>query len=189
MKRPAIKAVEYELGENVLSHEELCARFGRAVMDKVLRVSGIRSRRVAGKSVCASDMAFLAAEKIFESGQAKREDIDLLIMATQSPDYLLPTTACILQDRLGLKKTCAAFDINLGCSQYVYALSCACAYLKSSLAKNALILTGDTPTKTINPMDKSAAAIFGDAASATYLEMDEGPGEISDFVFGTDGSG
>ena len=113
---PQIKAITYALGEENLSHEDLCERFGVDVMEKVRSFSGIENRKIAGKDVCASDLAFIAAEKLFGSKKAKKEDIDLIIVATQSPDYLLPTTACILQDRLNLKKSCASFDINLGCS-------------------------------------------------------------------------
>jgi len=182
-----IKAISYVLPKDSLTHEELCERFGADVMKKIASVTGIKNRRRASTDVCASDMAYEAARLLFEKTKINKNEIDLLIMATQTPDYLMPTTACILQDRLALKKSCAAFDINLGCSQYVYALSCANAYLKSSMAKKVLILTGDTVTRTIHPLDKSSVTIFGDGATATLLELSDSNGLI-DFDFGTDGS-
>ena len=157
-------------------------------MDKIARISGIKNRRVVDDKTCASDLAYAAAEKLFADSQIARDDIDLLIMATQSPDYMMPTTACILQDRLGLKKSCAAFDINLGCSQYVYALAVANAWIVSGMAKNVLVLTGDTPTRSIHSLDRSAVALFGDGACATLVSSADSGGMLA-FDFGTDGKG
>jgi len=182
-----IKAISYVLPKDSLTHDELCERFGKEVMEKIASVTGIKNRRRASADMCASDMAFEAACLLFEKTKINKDEIDLLIMATQTPDYLMPTTACILQDRLSLKKSCAAFDINLGCSQFVYSLSCANAYLKSKMAKKVLLLTGDTVTRTIHPLDKSSVTIFGDGACATLLELCDSGG-ICDFDFGTDGA-
>jgi 3-oxoacyl-[acyl-carrier-protein] synthase-3 len=134
-------------------------------------------------------MAFNAANRLLERHGIDRESIDLLIFATQTPDYWLPTTACILQDRLKLKKGCAAFDINLGCSQYVYALSIAHSMLVSGCASRALVLTGDTMTRTIHPRDRALVPLMGDAGSATLIgEVEDGEGFLG-FELGTDGSG
>jgi 3-oxoacyl-[acyl-carrier-protein] synthase-3 len=184
-----VVAVEYALGSQTLTYEELEQRFGVDVMKKVYSGSGIRNRRVAAPDVCGSDLAFEAANRLFSNHPVDRASIDLLIHCTQSPDYFLPTTACILQDRLGLKKECAAFDINLGCSQYVYALSVAHSMIAAGLATRALVLTGDTMSHTIHPRDRSLAPLLGDAGSATLVDQaGEGQGFLA-FEFGTDGSG
>ncbi len=186
--KPAITALAYALPENRLTHSELCERFGKLQMGKVAESSGIFERRIADAKTCASDLAFEAAELLFKNSKKDRAKVDLLIFATQTPDYLLPTTACILQKRLGLSKNIAAFDINLGCTQFTYALAQAHALIKSGLAKKALVLSADTITKTINPKDRSAASIFGDAAVAALVE-NSASGGFQDFVFGTDGGG
>lgn len=181
-----IKALAYELAPGRLGHDELCARFGRAVMDKIAAASGIYTRRVALNGECASDFAVAAANKILDG--ELRKSIDLLIFATQTPDYLMPTTACVIQQRLGLSKDIAAFDINLGCTQFVYALAAAKSFIDARMARRALVLCGDTPTRLINKMDRSAASIFSDAGSACILE--ESPkNRLVDFVFGSDGAG
>lgn len=185
----AITAIEYELGSEALTYEDLETRFGAEVMKKVLSGTGIRDRRVAPRGICGSDLAFQAASRLIEKNNVDRTSIDLLVHCTQSPDYLIPTTACLLQDRLGLGKHCAAFDINLGCSQYVYGLSVVHSMITAGLVKRALLLTGDTMSQTVNPKDRALVPIMGDAGSATLLEgVDKGSGFLA-FEFGTDGSG
>jgi 3-oxoacyl-[acyl-carrier-protein] synthase-3 len=189
LKSTAILAVEGELGSEVLTFEELEQRFGSEQMQKVLSGAGIRNRRVAPADVCGSDLAYNAAVRLFQQHKIDPQSIDLLIFCTQSPDHWLPTTACILHERLGLKKQCAAFDINLGCSQYVYALSVAHSMLLSGCASRALVLTGDTMSRTIHPRDRSVVPLMGDGGSATLIGfVDEGEG-ILGFELGTDGSG
>jgi 3-oxoacyl-[acyl-carrier-protein] synthase-3 len=189
MKSSCILAVEPELGANTLSYEELEQRFGVEAMQKVLSGAGIRNRRVAPPGICGSDLAFNAATRLFEKYGVDPQSIDLLIFCTQSPDYWMPTTACILHDRLKLKNQCAAFDINLGCSQYVYALSVAHSMLTAGLANRALVLTGDTMSHTVHPKDRAVVPLMGDAGSATLLgEASEGTGFLG-FELGTDGSG
>ncbi len=189
MKSTAILAVSSELGEEVLSFEDLEKRFGTEQMQKVLSGAGIRNRRIAPQGVCGSDMAFAAATRLLEQHNIDRQSIDLLIFCTQSPDHWMPTTACILHERLALKKQCAAFDINLGCSQYVYALSVAHSMLMSGCASRALVLTGDTMSHTVHPMDRSVVPLMGDGGSATLIGLvDDGEGFLG-FELGTDGSG
>ncbi len=189
MKSSCILAVEPELGGDTLSYEELESKFGVEAMQKVMSGAGIRNRRVAPAGVCGSDLAFAAAARLFEKYQIDPQSIDLLIFCTQSPDHWLPTTACILHDRLKLKSQCAAFDINLGCSQYVYALSVAHSMLLSGCAKRALVLTGDTMSHNVHPMDRSVVPLMGDGGSATLVgEASEGAGFLG-FELGTDGSG
>jgi 3-oxoacyl-[acyl-carrier-protein] synthase III len=189
MKSSCILAVEPELGADTLTYEDLERRFGASAMQKVLSGAGIRNRRVAPRGVCGSDLAFNAATRLFEKYRIDPQSIDLLIFCTQSPDYWMPTTACILHDRLQLKHQCAAFDINLGCSQYVYALSVAHSMLLSGLARHALVLTGDTMSQIVHPQDRAVVPLMGDAGSATLLgEASEGTGFLG-FELGTDGSG
>jgi 3-oxoacyl-[acyl-carrier-protein] synthase-3 len=189
MKSSAILAVEPELGSDTLTYEELEDRFGAGAMQKVLSGAGIRNRRVAPPGVCGSDLAFAAATRLVAKYDVDPHSIDLLIFCTQSPDYWMPTTACVLHERLKLKKQCAAFDINLGCSQYVYALSVAHSMLVSGVAKRALVLTGDTMSQTVHPGDRAVVPLMGDAGSATLLgEASEGAGFLG-FELGTDGSG
>src|SRR5262249_34987761 len=158
------------LGSETLSFEELEHRFGAEAMRKVYTGSGIRTRRVASPGVCGSDLAFAAADRLLTRTRTARDSIDLLIHCTQTPDYLLPTTACLLQQRLGLSKQIAAFDINLGCTQYVYALSVAHSMIVSGVANRALVLTGDTMSRTLHPKDRSLVPILGDAGTATLLD-------------------
>jgi 3-oxoacyl-[acyl-carrier-protein] synthase-3 len=189
MKSSTILAVEPELGSDTLTYEELEARFGADAMQKVLSGAGIRNRRVAPPGVCGSDLAFNAATRMFAKYDIDPQSIDLLIFCTQSPDYWMPTTACVLHERLKLKNQCAAFDINLGCSQYVYALSVAHSMLVSGVAQRALVLTGDTMSQTVHPKDRAVVPLMGDAGSATLLgEASEGAGFLG-FELGTDGSG
>ena len=172
-----LTAISYALPNATLTHAELCKRFGAEVMEKVATASGIRERRIAAPDECASDLAFAAAKRILEKHAP--DSFDALFFATQTPDYLLPSTACILQNRLGLKTSAAAFDINLGCTQFVYGLATAAAFVDSSMAEKVLLLCGDTPSKLINPKDKSAVALFSDAAGA----------RLGKFSLGTDGGG
>lgn len=184
-----ITALEWAVPDKVLGRDELVEKFeNEEIVDKIIESSNIYERRVTERQECASDLAVKAAEKLFERFNIDKESIDLLLFASQTPDYLIPTTACIIQDRLGLQTRLGAFDINLGCSQYLYSLSTAYAYIKSGLAKRALVLTGDTVTKIINPKDRGVVPLFGDAASATIVEQVDQGGFV-DFELGTDGSG
>lgn len=158
--------------------------------DNLTAKIGIYSKNIAGNDEFASDLAYNAAVKLLNSGVCNLNDIDFIILCTQSPDYILPTTACILQDRLGLPTSCGAFDFNLGCSGYVYGLALAKGLIESGSAKNVLLLTADTYSKYTNKHDRSVRVLFGDAATASLIssvdiEMDL----IGPFVFGTDGSG
>jgi 3-oxoacyl-[acyl-carrier-protein] synthase III len=187
-RHPSLLAVEVALGTEQVSYEDLENRFGVEAMKKVFSGSGIRNRRVAKAGVTGSDFAYEAATKLFEKHGIDRTSIDLVIHCTQSPDYWLPTTACLLQERLGLPK-CAAFDINLGCSQYIYGLSVAHSMIRAGLANRALLLTGDTMTHKVNPRDRALVPLMGDAGSASLIGLaDEGEGFV-DFELGTDGAG
>ncbi len=186
--KAAITSIAYTLGEKILAGGELARRFGAEAMRKIEKFSGILERRVAGGGVCASDLGVRAAELIFKNSKIERNDIDLLIFSTQMPDYIMPSNACLAQDRLGLPKTCAAFDINLGCSQFPYALATAGAWIESGAAKTALVILADTVSRLIHPLDKSAVTIFGDAAAAFVVEKCAAD-SLASFDFGSDGAG
>lgn len=182
-----IKAIEYYLPEKRLTNEELESLYKDWTAEKILTKTGISSRHISSEKECASDLAEKAALKLFDTGVAKPEDIDFILLATQSPDYILPTTACILQDRLGIPQTTGALDLNLGCSAYIYGLAIAKSLLNTNIANNVLLLTADTYSKYIHPMDKSTRTIFGDAGAATLISR--GKHQIGNFDLGTDGSG
>lgn len=182
-----IKAIEYYLPELILTNDELAVLYPSWTANKIYEKTGITTRHIATTSQTALDLGEMAAKKILDSSVIERHEIDCLIFASQSPDYKLPSSACILQDRLGLKKNIAAFDINLGCSAYIYALSVAKSFVVSQMARNVLIVTADTYSKYIHPMDKSTRTLFGDGAAATLVG--DGGIQIGAFDFGTDGSG
>src|ERR1044072_6423663 len=184
-----IKAISYYLPETLLTNEEISKRFPEWTVDKIAVKLGIKERHIAAANEFASDLAVKAAEKLFLEYDIERNSIDFILCCTQSPDYFLPTTACIIQDQLGIPKTVGALDFNLGCSGFVYGLSLAKGLIVSKAAKNILLLTSETYSKFIHPADKSNQTIFGDAAAATLICDDENGFSIGDFVFGTDGSG
>ena len=156
-------------------------------MDKILDKTGIYKRYISAPDETAVDLAFKAGKKLIESSN-EYDEIDLLILVTQSPDYVLPTSACILQNRLGLQTNCIAFDVNLGCSGFIYALSIAGSLIESGVARKGLILCADTYTKYIGKHDRACRPIFSDGASATIIEGCE-LDYIGPFELGSDGAG
>lgn len=183
-----IKAISYYLPCQILSNEDLIRDFPEWTVEKVASKVGINQRYISSDNETAGDMALKAAEKLFEEHCIDRNDVDFVLLCTQSPDYFLPSTSCILQNKLGLRQDIGAFDFNLGCSGFVYGLSVAKGLVAAGIAKNILLLTSETYTKYLHPKDKGNRTIFGDAASAT-LVSDSGYAEIGEFVLGTDGSG
>jgi len=185
-----IKAIEYYLPDAYLDNERLAREVPGWTAEKIEAKTGIACRRLAAPGECSSDLAVAAAQKLFVSGACRPTDIDYLLLCTQSPDYFLPTTACLVQDRLGLPTTCGALDFNLGCSGFVYGLSLAKALIETGQARNVLLLTAETYSKFIHPGDRSVRALFGDGAAATIVSSIESDADyIGPFVFGTDGSG
>ena len=153
---------------------------------KIMDNTGVKKRRVVD-TACASDLCYQAAINLLSTLQCATDSIDVIIFVSQTPDYVLPATACILQDRLGLSKNVMAFDINLGCSGYAYGLIVAAQMLCTGAFKRALLLTGDTISKLASEKDRTVAFLFGDAGAATLLEYDEAASLIV-FDYGTDGS-
>ena len=174
-----ITHIAYELPQKIVENEK----------GRLRRKTGIVYRHICEEEETASDLAQRAAEKLFANGVA-RSDIEYLIFCTQSPDYILPTTSCVLQDRLRLPKDIGATDINLGCSGYEYALGLAKGLIESEQVRNVLVLTGETYSKYINPEDNTVLPLFGDAGTATLVSGCESEESgIRGLVYGTDGSG
>jgi len=170
-----LKDIAVYLPDSVLGNEELAKLYPEWPADKILEKTGIRERRIAGEQQTAGDMACEAARNLFAQGQVAAEDVDFIILCTQAPDYVLPTTACILQDRLGISRQAGALDINLGCSGFVYGLSLAKGLIQTGAVRCVLLLTSDTYSKYIHPLDKSVRTLFGDAAAATAIVAEDKP--------------
>lgn len=181
--------IEYYLPDQILTNQELSDEFPSWSVDKIAEKTGISSRHISKKDEYSSDLATEAARKLIEKYGINREDIDFLIICTQSPDFFMPTTASIVHENLGLEKTTGATDFNLGCSGYVYGLGMAKSLIDSKLANNVLLITVDQYSKFLNPMDRSVRTIFGDGASATYIQGKLDADRLNGFVYGTDGSG
>jgi len=188
-----LNAISFHLPELLVSNEEISQQFPEWTVEKIVSKVGIDERRIVRDEETASDLAYCAAEKLITKYAIDKSSIDYLIFCTQSPDYFLPTTACILQDRLNLPIKCGAIDYNQGCSGFIYGLGLAKGLIISNQATNVLLLTGETYSKYINPQDKGNKTLFGDAGSATLISskpIEKGfDYEILDFCYGTDGSG
>jgi len=183
-----IKAISYYLPEKVVTNEELVKEFPEWSVEKVAQKVGVDSRHVAAEDETAGDMAEKATRKLFKEYKIDPTTIDFLMLCTQSPDYFLPSTACVLQDKLGIPTSAGAFDYNLGCSGCVYGMAMAKGLIAAGIAKNVLLLTAETYNKYLHPSDKSNRSIFGDGAAACLISTD-GFAEIGEFSLGTDGSG
>jgi len=155
---------------------------------KLISSIGVERKRIAHQSVCTSDLCYKAAEKLILELSWDKNEIDALVFVSQTPDYILPATSCLLQERLGLSSECLTFDVSLGCSGYVYGLSTVTSLLSNGNIKKALLLVGDTTSKTTSPEDKSSWPLFGDAGTATALEYQKG-GIGFTFHLASDGSG
>lgn len=185
-----LRDIAVYLPESMLCNDELERLYPEWAAEKILEKTGISERHIASEYQTAGDMAYKAAQNLFAQGQVKAQDVDFIILCTQAPDYVLPATACLLQVRLGISRQAGALDINLGCSGFVYGLSLAKGLIETGAARCVLLLTADTYSKYIHPLDKSVRTLFGDAAAATAIvASDAGEESIGPFVFGTDGSG
>ena len=156
--------------------------------EMLVKTTGIEKRHIASDAICTSDMCMASAEKLITDLNIDKDDIEILIFVSQSPDYFLPATSIILQDKLGLKKTTLAFDIQLGCSGYVYGLSVIGSLMANGKLKKGLLLVGDKSSFSQSKKDKSTYPIFSDAGTATLLQYDENA-ETMHFNLQSDGSG
>jgi 3-oxoacyl-[acyl-carrier-protein] synthase III len=187
----SIAAIEYHLPERTLTNDELAAMFPEWPPERIKSKLGISTRHLAGPDECASDLAVKAAERLFRAGACSPDMIDFVLLCTQSPDYILPTTACVLQSRLGIPTHAGALDFNLGCSGYVYGVSLAKGLIETGQAQRVLLLTADTYSRYLDPADKSVRTVFGDGAAATLIcaATSTSSPSLGPFVFGTDGRG
>jgi len=181
--------LSYYLPSSSLDNEKIASHYNdpKWSASKIFRKTGIRSRPVV-KEELVSDLAAGAGDRLINEYGIDRNSIDFLLLCTQSPDYFLPTTACLVQDRLGLPTSIGALDFNLGCSGFVYGLSLAQGLLSTGAATKIMMIMAETYTRHIHPMDKSTRTIFGDGAAATLLDGDDAA-RIGKFILGTDGSG
>ena len=186
VKAPKLCGIVTALPEAVSENADLAASFGAETMAKIIAATGIERRPVAGGHT-VSQLGIAAAEILLEKLGWDRETVGLLVVVTQTPDYPLPSTACIMQNALGLSKQTAAFDLGLGCSGYVYGLSVVNGLMQSGGIFRALMVSGDMTTHMISDSNRSLAPLFGDAVAVTALELSEG-GSMS-FDLGSDGSG
>jgi 3-oxoacyl-[acyl-carrier-protein] synthase-3 len=188
--KATVAAIEYQLPARCLTNEQLAEEFPEWSVEKIEEKTGIAERWIAADDECASDLGTIAARKLLDSGACKPTDIDFILFCTQSPDHFLPTSACLMQERLGIPTSAGALDFNLGCSGFVYGLGLAKALIESGQATNVLLITAETYSKYIHPKDKSVRTLFGDAGAATLvrgkIEVDE---QVGPFVYGTDGCG
>jgi len=181
-----LSAIEYFLPKGTITNQDLEKEFTDWNAKKIEDKTGIRIRHVAGDDETALDLAYEAATMVFKN--ILREKVDFLLLCTQSPDYFLPTSACILQNKLGLRTDIGAIDFNQGCSGFIYGLAVAKGLIQSGVARHVLLITAETYTKMIHPKDKGNRTIFGDGAAAVILEASE-EDYLSEFVLGTDGRG
>jgi 3-oxoacyl-[acyl-carrier-protein] synthase III len=186
----AITRLAASLPQTVLTNEELAPLAAHWTPEKIFEKTGIRERRIAADDECASDLAFRAADELLNRDGVQRCDIDYLVFCSQLPDYPLPTTACLLQERLGLSTSCGAVDINLGCSGYVYGLGLVQGLIETGQASNVLLLTGETYSKVLRDDDVGVRTLFGDAGTATLIQaVSTDERLIGPYVYGSDGRG
>ena len=182
-----IKSIEYYLPSKTEDGNTLKKENPDWRLEDIEEKTGVNIRYISAPEQTATDMAALAAKKILSSGVQKKE-IEFLILITQSPDYALPTSACILQDRLGLDKSCMAFDVNLGCSGFIYGLAIGGSLIETGLAKKGFVICSETYTKYIDKSDRTCRPLFSDAASAALLSSSD-HNDIGPFEMGTNGAG
>ncbi len=184
-----IRGISYVLPERVETNEDLVKDFGTWTPEKIYKKTGVRQRFISDPSKPVSYYLALAGNKFFEEHpDIPRESIDMLVTCNELRDYILPATACIVHEKIGLRKTCGAIDYDLGCSGYVYGLALCKGFITSGIAKRVLFITGDVVSRYINKRDKAVRTIFGDGFAATLLEASE-KDYVTSFDLGTDGSG
>lgn len=183
--------VEIHVPEEKITNLEISETFPKWTPEKIYEKTGISLRGKSSEGETAGDLSIKAAEKLFKKIDIKREQINMLIFVTQTPNQCLPSTSCEIHQSLKLNNSCGAFDVNQGCTGYIYGLYLAKSFIDNNSADYVLLLTGETMTKIISSEDGAVAPIFGDGASATLLGKDLGDNEnksIGDFEFGTDGT-
>ncbi len=185
-----VRGIATAVPERTFNNTRDTTAFPKEDVRKVVAMAGVSERRIADSSTTSTDLCYEAAEALLNRIGWSRDSIDGLIMVTQTPDYIMPSSSCLLHKRLGLSERCAAFDLGLGCSGYPYGLWLASMMLRSGNLRRVLLLHGETPTHYASEDDRAVALLFGDAGSATALEADEtADGPQSYFTLHTDGTG
>ncbi|HUG73002.1 MAG TPA: ketoacyl-ACP synthase III [Steroidobacteraceae bacterium] len=186
----AMRGVMACVPEKELSNERDYPWFEPTEIRKITAMAGIKSRRMADPDVCTSDLCAAAGKALLQRLDWDPQSVDALILVTQTPDYVMPSSSCLIQHQLGLSESCAAFDVGLGCSAYVYGAWLAHTLVASGGCRRVLLMTGETLSKLVDPKDRTTALLFGDAGSATAFEA-VGPGEAepAHYVMMTDGAG
>ena len=180
--------IVYELASGVLSNESLVQMYPEWTVEKVFSKTGIALRHVATNTETALELAERAAKRLFSTGCVSAKEVDFILLCTQSSEYKLPSSSCILQNRLGIPTTSGALAFDHGCSGFIYGLSLAKGLITGGMAKKVLLVTAETYTRYLAFEDKSTRSIFGDGAAATLID-EEVAKKIGKFSFGTDGSG
>jgi 3-oxoacyl-[acyl-carrier-protein] synthase-3 len=188
VKYASLGPIALHFPQRVETNAELQAANPGWDMAVIAEKTGIGQRHIAGPNELSSDLGVAAAQKLFAENNIDPASIDFLLLCTQSPDYPLPTTACLMQPRLGLRDSVGALDFNLGCSGFVYGLALADGLIRTGSVKRVLLITAETYSKYIDSGDRSLRTIFGDAAAATLIEAGDEP-TLSAFQYGTDGTG
>lgn len=181
-----ILGIASTIPKNKISNESLSGVYGEEDTKKLITSVGVNTRHVAPAGITTSDLCLDAATRLINSLEVDKSAIGAIVFVSQTPDYQFPATACILQDKLGLPESCIAFDVNQGCSGYIYGLYIASTILKSGI-ENVLLLVGDLTSATLKPGDRSTEFLFGDAGTATLLSTNNS--KKLTFELGTDGSG
>ena len=182
-----IAAMAGAVPSHVIDNLKYTEFFPEDQVKEVVEKVGVYERRFADEQTCSSDLCFAAAQKLIIDNQIDRSEIDLLVFISQTQDYRMPATACTLQHRLGLSNSCIAFDVNLGCSAFIYGMSIVYSMLQTGSIRKALILDGETRSKVYGPRDRRSAFIFGDGGIAALVEKGEKFGETT-LSLNTDGS-
>lgn len=186
-KNIGIKALSACVPKHIIDNYKYTSHFPEEDVKKVVDKIGIAERRFASDKTCSSDLCYAAAEKLFQDNNIDKSEIDLLVFVSQTPDFRMPATSIMLQHRLGLPNSTIAFDVNLGCSGFIFALNIVYSYMQNAGIRKALLLDGETRSKVYSPKDRKSAFIFGDAGVAALIERNESFGE-SVFSMNTDGS-
>lgn len=187
--KPGIEDISYDLPKRVVTNSELAEWFSSHNVARVEAATGVRTRHIEREDIPLSDMALRAANNLFARGKVQKDAIDFIIVVTQTGDCRMPATACIVQDKLGLRNAVGAYDINLGCSGYIYGLATASGLVTSGIATRVLLIAAEKPLSMARPDDAGLHFLHGDAATATVISGEQPVAEIGAFDLGTDGSG
>uniref|UniRef100_UPI00404894D7 ketoacyl-ACP synthase III n=1 Tax=Polynucleobacter sp. TaxID=2029855 RepID=UPI00404894D7 len=183
----AIVGVVSCVPKNKIQNSSFFDVFGETSVNDVVRMIGVQQRHIAEEAITTRDLCSVAGKKLLEGLEWSADSVDVLIFVSQTPEFILPATACTLHSDLNLSKATIAFDINLGCSGFPYAVWLGMTMVQSGAAKRVLLAVGDTISKIVDPNDRSTALLFGDAGTMTAIEAS--PAGEAFFVLGTDGAG